>query len=93
MRRNGKHPLSADEVVAGALKKAKGAVAQAVLENRGALEVAISALTRAEFDETCADLGEIIDALDRWHRASMVVMEHTRKPIVPPGFEVGGEVN
>ena len=74
-----------DRMLADALATAKGSVAQAALENRGALETAIAALTRSEYDDTCADLGEIVDALDEWHRA---VMALTTQPVtIPRGFD------
>jgi hypothetical protein len=86
-------PTTPLEICAAALVQTRGDVAQAALENRPAIEVAISALTRAEFSDTCEDLAEILTALDAWRDASAVLLQHTHKPIVPKDFESGDDIN
>lgn len=107
MRDNGRRPaekapelplLTADELLAAALKTAKHDVAQACLDNRGALECAVQAFTieiDGEFSEgardgaqrLAGDLKYILAALDVWRDASAVLMQNTANPIIPPGFE------
>lgn len=97
MRDNGRRPaekapelplLTADELLAAALKTAKHDVAQACLENRGALEVALRATGDvAGLRDDSEGLQEILNALDKWQDASAVLAQHTANPIIPPGFE------
>ncbi len=86
-RSNGRkpEPFNVDKMLADALVSAKGAVAQAALENRPALEMAIADAKSGgirEWQRQADDLQEILDALDEWHRASMAL---TQDPPVPQG--------
>jgi len=86
-KNNGTKPLTVARILANALVAAKGAVAQAALENRGALELALADAERGgirEWQRQAEDLQEILAALDEWHTATMAI---TTKPVLPAGWE------